>query len=70
MESTGLPGRIHISAATWELVRHCPRYQWCSRGEHQVKGKGPMVTYLMLEQCTDEHEGADDESEEVQVEDL
>ncbi|GLI65801.1 hypothetical protein VaNZ11_009422 [Volvox africanus] len=44
MESTGLPGRIHVSEATKILL---PDEPWEPRGEGiEVKGKGLMKTYL------------------------
>ncbi|KXZ50157.1 hypothetical protein GPECTOR_17g793 [Gonium pectorale] len=44
MESTGLPGRIHVSEATRNLLTDEP---WEARGEGiEVKGKGRMQTYL------------------------
>ncbi|EFJ47295.1 guanylyl and adenylyl cyclase family member [Volvox carteri f. nagariensis] len=44
MESTGVPGRIHVSEATRNLLPHEP---WEPRGEGiEVKGKGIMKTYL------------------------
>ncbi|KXZ50158.1 hypothetical protein GPECTOR_17g794 [Gonium pectorale] len=44
MESTGLPGRIHVSEATHSLL---PDEPWEVRGEGiEVKGKGRMQTYL------------------------
>ena len=46
MESSGLPGRIQVSASTWRLLRD--RYT-LERREVDVKGLGPMVTYLFEE---------------------
>ena len=46
MESSGLPGRIQLAPSTMELVRD--RYQLAPR-EIEVKGMGPMTTYLLVE---------------------
>jgi guanylate cyclase len=46
MESHGVPGRVHITRATWERVRgdfRCER-----RGEVEVKGKGPVETWHLV----------------------
>ena len=45
MESNGLPGRIHVSEATHDLLR--ARYRFESRGTIEVKGKGEMKTYFL-----------------------
>lgn len=45
MESHGIPGQIQISDTTYELIKenfHCE-----PRGLIDVKGKGPMKTYLL-----------------------
>ena len=45
MESHGVPGRIQVSAATYELIKHdftCER-----RGTIDVKGKGEMETWFV-----------------------
>ena len=47
MESSGLPGRIQLAPSTMELVRD--RYQLAPR-EIEVKGMGPMTTYLLVDQ--------------------
>ncbi|GLC71950.1 hypothetical protein PLESTF_001188000 [Pleodorina starrii] len=47
MESTGLPGAIHVSAATRELV---PGEAWEATGGVEVKGKGCMNTFLLRPQ--------------------
>jgi class 3 adenylate cyclase len=50
MESTGVPGRIHISTATYELIN---REFICEpRGTIEVKGKGEMQTWF-VEQSTE-----------------
>ena len=45
MESTGLPGRIQISAATRDLIADSFNIE--TRGEIEVKGKGTMTTYFL-----------------------
>lgn len=45
MESQGLPGRIQVTAATYELLKR--RYTFVPRGAIEVKGKGEMTTYLL-----------------------
>ena len=45
MESHGIPGAIHLSATTAALVRDS--YKLESRGVSEIKGKGPMETYLI-----------------------
>lgn len=46
MESHGLPGAIQVTERTYELLRG--RYELRRRGTIEVKGKGPMTTYLLL----------------------
>jgi class 3 adenylate cyclase len=45
MESSGMPGCIQVTAETWERVRD--HYPWEVRENVEVKGKGPMRTYLL-----------------------
>jgi class 3 adenylate cyclase len=45
METTGLPGRIQVTAETYSRLRD--RYQFEERGAIEVKGKGQMVTYFL-----------------------
>jgi class 3 adenylate cyclase len=45
MESSGIPGCIQATEATWQRVRD--RYPWQVREGVEVKGKGPMTTYLL-----------------------
>jgi class 3 adenylate cyclase len=45
MESHGIPGRIHISAATHELI--LDEFVCEARGTIEVKGKGEMQTWFV-----------------------
>lgn len=45
MESTGIPGKIHVSEKTYELLQG--HYQCYCRGMIPVKGKGYMKTYVI-----------------------
>ena len=42
MESHGLPGKIHISAASYHRITSKGKYATKERGSIQVKGKGLM----------------------------
>lgn len=46
MESHGIPGRVHVSNTTYEILRD--QYQFEERGDIAVKGKGTMHTYFLL----------------------
>ncbi|MEL7034351.1 MAG: adenylate/guanylate cyclase domain-containing protein [Cyanobacteria bacterium J06592_8] len=46
MESSGEPGRIQVTEATYERLKH--QYNLESRGEISVKGRGNMKTYWLL----------------------
>lgn len=46
MESHGLPGQIQVTARTRRQLGS--RYRFARRGPIRVKGKGEMVTYLLL----------------------
>ena len=48
MESTGLPGRMQISGATYKLVRDRGDWEWEEREIGDVKGKGEMKTFCMI----------------------
>jgi class 3 adenylate cyclase len=48
MESHSLTGRIHISDATRRALEG--RFQFEPRGQIEVKGKGLMETYFLVEQ--------------------
>jgi class 3 adenylate cyclase len=51
MESHGLADAIHVTRSTYERLRH--RYVLERRGVIEVKGKGEMVTYLLLGRRTE-----------------
>ncbi len=44
METFGLPGRIHLAASTWELVRDRDEFE---PRKLDIKGLGAMTTYLL-----------------------
>ncbi len=46
MESHGVPGRVHVAATTYDLLRD--RFHFEERGEVEVKGLGLMQTYFLL----------------------
>ena len=46
MESHGVPGAIQVTERAYERLRD--RYDLRRRGTIEVKGKGPMTTYLLL----------------------
>jgi class 3 adenylate cyclase len=46
MESSGLPGRIHVSEATSVLLND--EFELEARGAIEIKGKGAMTTYLLV----------------------
>jgi len=46
MESNGIPGNIHVSPSTFDLLQH--DYPFESRGLLDIKGKGQIETYLLV----------------------
>jgi class 3 adenylate cyclase/HAMP domain-containing protein len=46
MESHGVVGKIQVSQSTYQLLQ--AKYDFEARGEINVKGKGPMMTYFLL----------------------
>ena len=46
MESRGLPSAIQVTQDVYDRLKD--RYTFQSRGEIQVKGKGNMMTYLLV----------------------
>jgi len=49
MESSGVPGRIQVAPSTWTLLRESSAYSFEAREEVEVKGLGPMTTYLVAQ---------------------
>ena len=47
MESSGWPGKIQLTAATYERLKD--KFVFKERGMVEVKGKGKMLTYWLLE---------------------
>ena len=46
MESHGLPGRIHVTEATFQRLRD--EFELEPRGTVEIKGKGEMTTYFLI----------------------
>jgi guanylate cyclase len=46
MESHGIPGRVHVTEATYRRLRDT--FDLEPRGSVDVKGKGSMATYLLV----------------------
>lgn len=46
MESQGIAGRIQVTQSTYESLKD--QYLFESRGEIEIKGKGAMLTYLLI----------------------
>ena len=51
MESTCEPGRIQISASTFEMLDQNQQSQFKATGGVEVKGKGQMETYVWIDVC-------------------
>jgi adenylate cyclase len=51
LESHGIPGRVHVSAATWRQVETL--FDAEPRGPVNLRGHGPMETYTILGRRTD-----------------
>lgn len=50
MESLGIPGQIQVPEAVYQRLHKT--FQFEPRGEIEVKGKGSMMTYLLLHQAS------------------
>ena len=59
MESTGLPGRVQVSEATYVLLRDL--FEFEQRGPIEIKGKGPMSVYVLVRQHVDPGRASIDE---------
>ncbi|MBE9125434.1 MULTISPECIES: adenylate/guanylate cyclase domain-containing protein [unclassified Coleofasciculus] len=46
MESSGIPGRIQVTAQTYDRLKD--KYEFQERGVIEVKGKGEMITYWLM----------------------
>jgi adenylate cyclase len=57
MESHGVPGAIQVTERAFEELRD--RYDLRQRGTIEVKGKGPMTTYLLLKRRNEAGSRAD-----------
>ena len=53
MESTGMPGRIQVSEATYDVLMDDSSFVWEDRGSVDIKGKGKMKTYLLVKEKED-----------------
>ena len=51
MESSGVPGKIQVTEATYQLLKD--QFEFEPRGPIEVKGKGIMNTYLLIKQRQD-----------------
>jgi adenylate cyclase len=51
MESHGVPGRIHLSEATYDLIRD--EFECEPRGTIEVRGKGAMRTWFLIRERHD-----------------
>jgi len=47
MESTGQPGKIHVSSATKAILDKFGTFQMEQRGDVELKGKGTVTTYWL-----------------------
>jgi adenylate cyclase len=55
MESTGLPERIHLSHDTYKQLTNREQYIFEERGEIDIKGKGLMRTYFLLDRTSNQN---------------
>ncbi|XP_059220787.1 guanylate cyclase 32E [Stomoxys calcitrans] len=55
MESTSEAMRIHISQETYQLLQTVGGYQCIERGLINIKGKGDMLTYWLLNKLPQQH---------------
>jgi class 3 adenylate cyclase len=55
METTGLPERIHLSDDTYSRLTNREQYIFEERGEIDIKGKGFMRTYFLLDRKSNQN---------------
>jgi PAS domain S-box-containing protein len=48
MESSGIPGKVQVTSSTYEILKD--QFVLEERGEIEVKGKGKMMTYWLMEE--------------------
>ena len=65
MESHAAPGTIQVTERAYELLRG--RYELRRRGTVEIKGKGPMTTYLLVGRLERQEEPSDHDAEGVDV---
>ena len=58
MESTGIPGEIQVTATVYDRLKE--RFDFQERGTLLIKGKGEMITYLLLGKRGERGEGIGD----------
>ena len=51
MESSGTPGRIQASESTANLLKKSGQFEVTCRGEIDIKGKGKMDTYFLIDEA-------------------
>ncbi|XP_070537438.1 atrial natriuretic peptide receptor 1-like [Ptychodera flava] len=54
MESNGAASKIHVSAQTVEILSHIRGFRVEARGTVELKGKGAVTTYWLLEETSSE----------------
>jgi class 3 adenylate cyclase len=47
MESQGMPGRVHVTESTFERLKDAFAFE--PRGTMEIKGKGPLATYFLVQ---------------------
>ncbi|MDY7012050.1 MAG: adenylate/guanylate cyclase domain-containing protein [Cyanobacteriota bacterium] len=52
MESQGIPGQIQVSESTYQLLQD--KYKFEERGGLNIKGRGMMTTYLLIDAIAEE----------------
>jgi CheY-like chemotaxis protein len=63
METTGEPGEVNISGATYELVKREPGLSFLPRGRVMAKGKGELEMYYVRHASTEARAAMDEHVE-------